>query len=121
MSPSLCNQDTYSEEGDEMIKQEFCAHDDTVSLIQVHALSSTQAAALRIVRELVAESFDVGGEDMPPDCSWVMLDEVMAQVMAAIPVEQGGNKKQAHAALNWLVKNGYIDCIWDKVVLVYPD
>ena len=104
-----------------MTKQEVCADDGTKSLIDVNAHSGIQAVAFRVVRELVAESFDVGGEDMPPDCSWVMLDEVMAQVMAAIPVEQGGNKKQAHAALAWLVKNGYIDCIWDKVVLVYPD
>lgn len=84
-------------------------------------MTQDQLIALSVARELIRQSMDVGGLDMPANSSWVSLDDLMQHVMAALLVEQKLKKVRAHAALSWLVANKFLDTTRGQVFLYGAD
>ena len=84
-------------------------------------MTEEQFIALNVARELIGHSMDVGGLDMPPNSSWVSLDDLMQRVMVVLPVEPKQKKACAHAALSWLVSNKFLDTTRGQVFLYGAD
>ena len=84
-------------------------------------MTEDQLIAWCVARELIGHSMDVGGLDMPANNSWVSLDDLLQQVMAALSVEPKQKKACAHAALSWLVANRFLDTTRGQVYLYGAD